>query len=92
MEARRLDVPIPFLQAHENNAGYVNCDVKESREGKLYVELNAYKKGDSSVVKEEPNGAGSGRKGTQRKTLTLTTSRSSVRRELRLHDRLEDRF
>lgn len=32
-----------FLAEHENNAGYVNCDVKESKDGKIYVELNDFK-------------------------------------------------
>ena len=43
---------IAFLQAHENNAGYVNCDVKESREGKMYVELNTWQKGERPAVAE----------------------------------------
>lgn len=34
---------IEFLKEHENNAGYVNCDLKESKEGKLYLQLNTFK-------------------------------------------------
>lgn len=34
---------VAFLQEHETNSGWVNIDIKESREGKLYCELNTYK-------------------------------------------------
>lgn len=35
---------IAFLQQHENVAGFVNVDVKESKDGgTLYCELNTYK-------------------------------------------------
>lgn len=34
---------IPFLEKHVNNAGYLNLDLKESKAGKLYLELNTYK-------------------------------------------------
>lgn len=32
-----------FLKDHEKN-GWVNCDLKKSKEGKLYVALNDYQK------------------------------------------------
>lgn len=34
---------IAFLQKHQTNSGWVNVDVKESKGGKLYCELNDYK-------------------------------------------------
>ena len=33
---------VAFLKEHETNSGWVNIDIKESREGKLYCELNTY--------------------------------------------------
>lgn len=35
-----------FLEKHQNNAGYVNIDIKQSRGGKYYCELNQYKPSD----------------------------------------------
>ena len=34
---------IPFLEMYASNAGYVNLDLKKSKEGKLYLELNTWK-------------------------------------------------
>lgn len=42
---------VPFLEKHENGGGYVNLDLKKSKEGKLYLELNQYIK----EKKEEPH-------------------------------------
>lgn len=33
---------IQFIQENQNNAGYVNLDIKNSRDGKYYIELNQY--------------------------------------------------
>lgn len=33
---------IPFLEMFQSNAGYVNLDLKKSKEGKLYLELNQF--------------------------------------------------
>lgn len=33
-----------FVKKHTNNRGYINLDVLESREGKLYATLNEWKK------------------------------------------------
>lgn len=44
---------IPFIQANQNNAGYVNLDLKKSKEGKLYLELNTFTpkpKEDTSAI------------------------------------------
>lgn len=35
---------IEFLKQYETVAGYVNVDLKKSKEGKLYLELNQWKK------------------------------------------------
>lgn len=34
---------IAWLEKHQNNAGYVNIDLKESKAGKLYFQLNDWK-------------------------------------------------
>ena len=31
-----------FMEKHKNGGGYVNIDLKKSREGKYYLELNTY--------------------------------------------------
>lgn len=50
---------IPFLTRHQNNAGYVNVDIKISQGGKYYIELNTYKPSNnpanSPVRQEEKN-------------------------------------
>ena len=33
---------IQFIQENENKSGYVNLDIKKSREGKHYIELNQF--------------------------------------------------
>lgn len=37
---------IPFLQANENEKGWVNLEVCTGRNGNQYVRLNTYKKED----------------------------------------------
>jgi len=50
---------IPFIQQHENNAGYVNIDIKKSKGGKLYCELNTYiKKSETPKNEVEENQKG----------------------------------
>ncbi len=46
---------IPFLNKHQNNAGYVNVDIKISQGGKYYMELNTYKPTNNVVKQEERN-------------------------------------
>lgn len=41
------DKLIDFVTKHANEKGYVNLDVKESREGKVYIELNTWKPEES---------------------------------------------
>lgn len=45
---------IPFINEHQNNAGYVNLDLKKSKEGKLYLELNTWKPTPKVEEKREP--------------------------------------
>lgn len=42
----KADEFIKFLQENDNG-GWVNVDVKESKNGKIYGELNTWKKGDA---------------------------------------------
>lgn len=46
---------IPFLQKHQNNAGYVNLDLKMSQDGKLYLELNTLKPTKDKASEQEKN-------------------------------------
>ena len=34
---------VPFLKKHMNAEGYINADLKVSRAGKLYIQLNTWK-------------------------------------------------
>lgn len=45
---------IPFLNRHQNNAGYVNVDIKMGQSGKYYIELNTWKP-TKDTAKEEVN-------------------------------------
>lgn len=36
------DKLIPFIEKYRNERGYLNLDLKESKEGKLYLELNTF--------------------------------------------------
>lgn len=46
----KVDEAVPFLQQHVNN-GWVNIDIKMSKEKKLYLQLNQWKK--EEAPKEE---------------------------------------
>lgn len=37
---------IPFIETHKDERGWLNFDLKQSKEGKLYLELNTFKKND----------------------------------------------
>jgi hypothetical protein len=39
----KSDEAIGFITEHTNEKGYVNLDLKESKAGKLYLELNTFK-------------------------------------------------
>src|SRR3954454_11704061 len=49
----KVDEFIAFLQAHNTNSGWINIDIKESKGGKWYCELNTYKPEAPSFVKKE---------------------------------------
>lgn len=42
--AIRVDTFLEFIDKHGEAGGWINIDVKESRGGKLYCELNTYKR------------------------------------------------
>lgn len=44
---------IAFLKEHTNEGGYCNIDLKKSKEGKYYFELNNWKKGDNTGRDDE---------------------------------------
>ena len=38
----KADEATTFIKAHANEKGYVNLDLKKSKEGKLYLQLNTF--------------------------------------------------
>lgn len=36
---------LPFMEANQDERGWLNIDIKESKGGKLYLELNTYRSG-----------------------------------------------
>lgn len=53
----KISVKVPdfivFLNKYQNNAGYVNIDLKKSdKTGNYYLELNNYKKPEQKVVED----------------------------------------
>ena len=49
----KVDEFIAFLQEHNTNSGWVNIDIKESKGGKWYCELNTYKPERPNLDKKE---------------------------------------
>ena len=49
----KLDKFIPYLHSKANAAGYVNVDLLESKEGKLYVKLNDWKPATEKEMAED---------------------------------------
>jgi hypothetical protein len=45
---------IEFIKEHANYKGYVNLDLKESKAGNLYLELNTFVPSDSGPDEEPP--------------------------------------
>ena len=35
---------LPWAEANQDERGWINCDIKESKSGNLYVELNTYRR------------------------------------------------
>lgn len=50
---------VPFLEAHTKPDGWVNLQVKESKGGKLYVELNHYTR-DADATRRPSRGSEEG--------------------------------
>ena len=44
----------PFLEEHASGDGWVNIDIKESKGGKLYAELNTFKPNSSKPKDADP--------------------------------------
>ena len=49
----KVDTAVAFLTKHKNEKGYVNLDLKESKQGKLYLELNTYNAPAKSSLTDE---------------------------------------
>lgn len=49
----KVDDAVMFLQKHIDN-GWVNLDMKKSKEGKIYLELNNWKPNKSSFEDDVP--------------------------------------
>jgi hypothetical protein len=45
---------VPFLQAQTNERGWVNLDIKESKNGTIYIEVNDWQKGQETKKEEIP--------------------------------------
>lgn len=50
----KIETAVPFLQKNASN-GYVNLDLKTSKEGKLYLEVNTWKKDGTLSAEEKAN-------------------------------------
>ena len=49
----KVDELVTFLKANVNDKGWLNIDIKKSKEGKLYCELNTYEKTAQSPKVEQ---------------------------------------
>ncbi len=53
----RISVKVPeaiiFLEKHQNNAGWVNLDLKKSAKGTLYLELNTWQPPKKEDIKDD---------------------------------------
>lgn len=49
----KVDEFINWIEQNKNDRGWINIDIKESRGGKLYCELNNYGQDKKSVEKNE---------------------------------------
>ena len=53
----RISVKVPeaiiFLQKHQNNGGWVNIDLKKSKGGVLYLELNTWQPNASKTPQND---------------------------------------
>lgn len=51
----KVEEAIPFLKANVNEKGYINLDLKLSREGKLYLQLDTWKPAPKEDVAFDKN-------------------------------------
>ena len=51
----KVDDAIKFLTENKNDRGWVNLDLKQSKDGKLYLELNTFKKIRVDEGEVDPN-------------------------------------
>lgn len=49
----KADALIAFCQKHQNEKGWLNVDLKESKGGVMYFELNTYKKVEQTANPEQ---------------------------------------
>lgn len=56
----KVDEFVEFLNEHVTPSGWVNIDIKESKGGKLYCELNTWTPKGKKEEKEEPQEATAG--------------------------------
>lgn len=54
----KVEEVVAFLQEHSKN-GWVNVQIKESRGGKFYGQLDTWEKGKKDEPEESPDGSGS---------------------------------
>lgn len=45
---------IPWAQAHADERGWINLDVKESKGGKIYCEVSSWKPNKKAETNDEP--------------------------------------
>lgn len=46
----KVEDVIAALRENQNSSGYVNADLKESKDGKLYLQLDTYQKDQSGPL------------------------------------------
>ena len=54
----KVDEFVPWAQAHQDERGWLNIDVKESKGGKTYCELDEWRPGSRPPREELSNGNG----------------------------------
>ncbi len=50
----KVEEAVAFLKGNVNDKGWVNLDLKKSKEGKLYLELNTYGLDKVTKVEDSP--------------------------------------
>ncbi len=52
----KVEEAVAFLKKHKSESGWVNCDLKKSREGKLYLTLNTFNKAKKETSTPDEDG------------------------------------